>query len=58
VTEVVPVLTFSVRLESAQLKGKAALGRDVENSFAYQAETSGSLGEPVLSLNAVFFNFF
>jgi len=55
---VVTVLTFSVRLESAELKGKAALGREFENSFAYQAETSGRLGEPVRSLNAVFFNFF
>ena len=49
-----PVLTFSVRLEPTQLKGKAALGREVENGFAYQAEPSGSLGELILSLNVLF----
>ena len=48
-----PVLTFNVRSEPTQLglKGKAALGREVENSFAYQAEPSGSVGEPTLSVN-------
>jgi hypothetical protein len=52
----VPVIMFNVWLKPTQLdlRGKAALGRQVENSFAYQAEPSGSLGEPMLSINVSF----
>jgi hypothetical protein len=50
----VSVLTlFNVWLQPTQLglKGKAVLSTEVENSFAHQAEPSGSLGEPTLSVN-------
>jgi len=55
-TELVPVLTLNLWFKPTQLclKGQAALGREVDNSFAYQAERSVSLGELKLSINVLF----
>ena len=55
-----PILTFNVWFKPTQLglKGKTALGGEGENSFAYQAEPGGSLGEPMLSVNVLFHFFF